>query len=339
MTTTSTGDRAGRHRARFDAAAAHQRDRRRQRHASTSRSTSRSTRRYRCSRRWSRLRRARFVADHGDARQWAAAFDAAKQRPIRRASRIRRASDSLTARDTSRRAPPASGCSGPARAAANRRPGARPAPPPPKPKAPPPDRAIVVTLSPDARRCCRGRSYRITTRGIPQPARTRERADAAVQATVPQPPPNDSTRREARSHARTRTRARLQRSRPPPPPARPINERRTPSVCRASPRCSRARECRRLLEHAPRGGRRRRHSANDRSARSAPSEAPADANRLDRRGGERRRRMRRGRSLRRVINATGVVLHTNLGRAPLAPAARGRHRCAWRGDSRISNTT
>ena len=37
---------------------------------------------------------------------------------------------------------------------------------------------------------------------------------------------------------------------------------------------------------------------------------------------EQRLKAREARSLTRVINATGVVLHTNLGRAPLAQAAR-----------------
>ena len=40
--------------------------------------------------------------------------------------------------------------------------------------------------------------------------------------------------------------------------------------------------------------------------------------------GDARRRLERAPSLRRVLNATGVIVHTNLGRAPLAPAALER---------------
>ena len=40
-------------------------------------------------------------------------------------------------------------------------------------------------------------------------------------------------------------------------------------------------------------------------------------------------------SLRRVLNATGVVVHTNLGRAPLAPAARAAVTAAASGYSNL----
>jgi L-seryl-tRNA(Ser) seleniumtransferase len=40
-------------------------------------------------------------------------------------------------------------------------------------------------------------------------------------------------------------------------------------------------------------------------------------------------------SLRRVINATGVIVHTNLGRAPLAPSARAAAAAAARGYSNL----
>jgi L-seryl-tRNA(Ser) seleniumtransferase len=49
--------------------------------------------------------------------------------------------------------------------------------------------------------------------------------------------------------------------------------------------------------------------------------ATPDANALATRAAERARSASRP-ALRRVLNATGIVLHTNLGRAPLAPAAR-----------------
>ncbi len=43
--------------------------------------------------------------------------------------------------------------------------------------------------------------------------------------------------------------------------------------------------------------------------------------------------------LRPVLNATGVIVHTNLGRAPLAARGAGRGRRAWRPATRTSSST
>ena len=63
-------------------------------------------------------------------------------------------------------------------------------------------------------------------------------------------------------------------------------------------------------------------AARDRGASSADASAVADA--IER--GAVERLAAEGPSLRRVINATGVIIHTNLGRAPLARAAAERGR-------------
>ena len=89
------------------------------------------------------------------------------------------------------------------------------------------------------------------------------------------------------------------------------------SVCATCPRSTRSprRSTRRGRWRSPRRGRCSRSAGRSCSrARSTRS--------IWRRARGRGRVTRRAPSLRRVLNATGVIVHTNLGRAPLAAAAR-----------------
>ncbi|HYM82472.1 MAG TPA: L-seryl-tRNA(Sec) selenium transferase [Candidatus Limnocylindria bacterium] len=70
--------------------------------------------------------------------------------------------------------------------------------------------------------------------------------------------------------------------------------------------------------------------AAERARLGARREAPAGAQELAERAAERARQAHRP-VLRRVLNATGVVLHTNLGRAPLALSARAAVEAVGRG--------
>ena len=68
-----------------------------------------------------------------------------------------------------------------------------------------------------------------------------------------------------------------------------------------------------------------------RASKSEPASSPGDLAELLQRELDRVRAPR----LRRVINATGVIVHTNLGRAPLAEAALAQVAAAARGYSNL----
>src|SRR5262249_9957463 len=148
--------------------------------------------------------------------QWGTAFDASKRAAdsTRRVDSARTADSLARARDTTRgrgaQPPPPAPVAAPRPPAGVGVPGARPAPPPAKPKAPPPDRAVVVTLSPNTR-LVPGRSYRITTRGFRNLVGHATDQSRTFQVPLPNPPPKDPTR------ARPDT-ARPPAARPPPKP-------------------------------------------------------------------------------------------------------------------------
>ncbi len=190
---------------------------------------------------------------------------------------------------------------------------ARPAPPPPRPRAPAPERAIIITLGTPLKV---NSTYRISATGFRESSRSFARYHANVHRA-------QACSQAAARHHRATYSAGLDASAAaatdPPESQQPM----TTDARRALPSVTALLESdavQSLLAHTPRAVVVDAIRRTLDEVRAQPDGAPASQEDLTRAITANVARITQP-SLRRVVNATGVVLHTNLGRAPLARAA------------------